>query len=109
MTYELSRRALKELGRDTRFKDNIRYYNFRRNFTSQERQRVLSRVTLYLKSTISYSLLDAISNILFFFDRLRMVYYASLAVYLGREIYKPYLSLPIRLSGLFINIREYWS
>ncbi|THC96071.1 hypothetical protein EYZ11_004444 [Aspergillus tanneri] len=49
MTYDSSRQALQELGRDARFKDNIGYYNYRRwttnkvnwNFTSQERKRVL--------------------------------------------------------------------
>jgi hypothetical protein len=30
MTYESSRRALKELGRDARFEDDIGHYNFRR-------------------------------------------------------------------------------
>ncbi|KAJ5708139.1 hypothetical protein N7488_007940 [Penicillium malachiteum] len=67
MTYESSRQALKELGRDAKFEDDIGHYNFRRwtanevnrqenfvipidvdeqllgNFTSQERQRVLGQ------------------------------------------------------------------
>ncbi|CAG8005703.1 unnamed protein product [Penicillium nalgiovense] len=51
MTYESSRRALQELGRDARFENDIGHYNFRRwaanevnrNFTSQERQRVLGQ------------------------------------------------------------------
>ncbi|KAJ5289237.1 hypothetical protein N7478_002267 [Penicillium angulare] len=51
MTYESSRQALKELGRDARFEDDIGHYNFRcwtandvnPNFTSQERQRVLGQ------------------------------------------------------------------
>ncbi|OJJ79315.1 uncharacterized protein ASPGLDRAFT_137070 [Aspergillus glaucus CBS 516.65] len=51
MTYESSRQALRELGRDARFEDDIGHYNFRRwtanevnrNFTSQERQRVLGQ------------------------------------------------------------------
>ncbi|KAI3287650.1 hypothetical protein DTO002I6_7616 [Penicillium roqueforti] len=51
MTYESSRRALHELGRDARFENDIGHYNFRRwvanevnrNFTSQERQRVLGQ------------------------------------------------------------------
>ncbi|KAJ5473965.1 hypothetical protein N7475_003531 [Penicillium sp. IBT 31633x] len=51
MTYDSSRQALKELGRDARFEDDIGHYNFRRwtanevnkNFTSQERQRVLGQ------------------------------------------------------------------
>lgn len=29
MTYELSRQALRELGRDARFENDIRHYNFR--------------------------------------------------------------------------------
>ncbi|KAJ6021273.1 hypothetical protein N7540_006777 [Penicillium herquei] len=51
MTYESSRLALKELGRDARFEDDIGHYNYRRwtanevnkSFTSQERQRVLGQ------------------------------------------------------------------
>ncbi|KAJ6045745.1 uncharacterized protein N7446_012609 [Penicillium canescens] len=51
MTYDSSRQALKELGRDARFEDDIGHYNYRRwtanevnkNFTSQERQRVLGQ------------------------------------------------------------------
>ncbi|KAK2801732.1 hypothetical protein FQN50_007647 [Emmonsiellopsis sp. PD_5] len=51
MTYDSSRQALQELGRDARFEDNIGHYNYRRwtanevnrNFTSQERQRVLGQ------------------------------------------------------------------
>ncbi|KAJ5205120.1 hypothetical protein N7472_001568 [Penicillium cf. griseofulvum] len=51
MTYDSSRQAFKELGRDVRFEDDIGHYNFRRwtanevnrNFTSQERQRVLGQ------------------------------------------------------------------
>ncbi|EGC45731.1 conserved hypothetical protein [Histoplasma capsulatum var. duboisii H88] len=51
MTYQSSREALRELGRDARFEDDIGHYNFRRwaanevnrNFTSQERQRVLGQ------------------------------------------------------------------
>ncbi|CAG8128817.1 unnamed protein product [Penicillium nalgiovense] len=51
MTYESSRRALQELGPDARFEKDIGHYNFRRwvanevnrNFTSQERQRVLGQ------------------------------------------------------------------
>ncbi|EKV17642.1 hypothetical protein PDIP_30550 [Penicillium digitatum Pd1] len=51
MTYDLSRQALKELGRDARFEDDTGHYNFRRwtanevnkNFISQERQRVLGQ------------------------------------------------------------------
>ncbi|KAJ0415015.1 hypothetical protein BJY00DRAFT_327273 [Aspergillus carlsbadensis] len=52
MTYDSSRQALKELGQDARFEDDISYYNYRRwtanevnraNFTSQERQRVLGQ------------------------------------------------------------------
>ena len=47
---------------------------------------LVSRVTRFLKNITSHSLLYAIFNILFSFDRLRRVYYASLAVYLGRGI-----------------------
>ncbi|CEL09489.1 hypothetical protein ASPCAL12624 [Aspergillus calidoustus] len=51
MTYDSSRQALQELGRDARFEDEIGHYNYRRwtanevnrNFTSQERQRVLGQ------------------------------------------------------------------
>lgn len=51
MTYDSSRQALKELGRDAKFEDDIGHYNYRRwvanevnrNFTSQERQRVLGQ------------------------------------------------------------------
>ncbi|CAP91150.1 Pc13g00810 [Penicillium rubens Wisconsin 54-1255] len=51
MTYDSSRQALQELGRDARFEDDIGHYNYRRwtanevnrNFTSQERQRVLGQ------------------------------------------------------------------
>ncbi|KAF7164504.1 hypothetical protein CNMCM6106_001022 [Aspergillus hiratsukae] len=51
MTYDSSRQALNELGRDARFEDDIGHYNYRRwtanevnrNFTSQERQRVLGQ------------------------------------------------------------------
>ncbi|KAL4861156.1 hypothetical protein BDV12DRAFT_208310 [Aspergillus spectabilis] len=42
MTYDSSRQALQELGRDARFEDDIGHYNYR-NFTSQERQRVLGQ------------------------------------------------------------------
>ncbi|GKZ75057.1 hypothetical protein AnigIFM50267_002296 [Aspergillus niger] len=51
MTYDSSRQALQELGRDAGFEDNVGHYNYRRwtakevnrNFTSQERQRVLGQ------------------------------------------------------------------
>ncbi|KAL1885235.1 hypothetical protein Plec18167_001892 [Paecilomyces lecythidis] len=51
MTYDSSRQALRELGRDARFEDDIGHYNYRRwtanevnrNFTSQERKRVLGQ------------------------------------------------------------------
>ncbi|KAI2788543.1 hypothetical protein POX_e06562 [Penicillium oxalicum] len=51
MTYNSSRQALRELGRDAKFEDDIGHYNYRRwaanevnkNFTSQERQRVLGQ------------------------------------------------------------------
>ncbi|OJJ62706.1 hypothetical protein ASPSYDRAFT_65810 [Aspergillus sydowii CBS 593.65] len=51
MTYDSSRQALQELGRDARFEDDIGHYNYcrwtanevNRNFTSQERQRVLGQ------------------------------------------------------------------
>ncbi|OJJ62717.1 hypothetical protein ASPSYDRAFT_86371 [Aspergillus sydowii CBS 593.65] len=51
MTYDSSRTALQELGRDARFEDDIGHYNYcwwtanevNRNFTSQERQRVLGQ------------------------------------------------------------------
>ncbi|EED16117.1 conserved hypothetical protein [Talaromyces stipitatus ATCC 10500] len=51
MTYDSSRQALRELGRDAKFEDDIGHYNYRRwtanegnrNFTSQERQRVLGQ------------------------------------------------------------------
>lgn len=35
MTYELSRQALRELGRDARFEDDIGHYNFRRQATNK--------------------------------------------------------------------------
>ncbi|KAJ5887370.1 hypothetical protein N7495_007411 [Penicillium taxi] len=51
MTYNSSRQALRELGRDAKFEDDIGHYSYRRwaanevnrNFTSQERQRVLGQ------------------------------------------------------------------
>ncbi|BCR90303.1 uncharacterized protein ACHE_60189S [Aspergillus chevalieri] len=51
MTYNSSREALQELGRDARFEDDIGHYNYRRwtanevnrTFTSQERKRVLGQ------------------------------------------------------------------
>ncbi|KAL2861060.1 uncharacterized protein BJX67DRAFT_391634 [Aspergillus lucknowensis] len=51
MTYDSSRQALKELGQGARFGDDINHYNYcrwtanevNRNFTSQERQRVLGQ------------------------------------------------------------------
>lgn len=120
MTYESSRRTLKELGRDARFKTILDITTFAvgprmKSIVSYSRAQSLkmlspclrkclltrsgqgtslarsgkgclvSRVTRYLKSTTSHSSLDAISNMLFFFDRLRKVYCASLAVCSGRE------------------------
>ena len=46
---------------------------------------LVSRVTQILKSTISRSSLDEISNTSFSFGHLRKVYCASLPVCLGRE------------------------
>ncbi|EED12255.1 hypothetical protein TSTA_003170 [Talaromyces stipitatus ATCC 10500] len=51
MAYASSRDALRELGRDAEFEDDVVHYNYRcwtaneanRNFTSQERQRVLGQ------------------------------------------------------------------
>ncbi|RAO74324.1 uncharacterized protein BHQ10_010336 [Talaromyces amestolkiae] len=51
MAYASSREALQELGRDAKFEDDVGHYNYRRwtaneanrNFTSQERQRVLGQ------------------------------------------------------------------
>ncbi|KAJ5438594.1 uncharacterized protein N7458_009592 [Penicillium daleae] len=51
MTYNSSRQALRELGRDAKFEDDIGHYNYRgwaanevnKHFTSQERQRVLGQ------------------------------------------------------------------
>ncbi|KAF5015788.1 hypothetical protein F66182_12752, partial [Fusarium sp. NRRL 66182] len=51
MAYTSSREALRELGRDAKFEDDIGHYNYRRwtanevnrHFTSQERQRVLGQ------------------------------------------------------------------
>ncbi|KAN0069176.1 Protein of unknown function (DUF3435) domain containing protein [Elaphomyces granulatus] len=50
MTYDSSRQALKDLGRDAGFEDDLGHYNYRhwaaneaRNFTSQERKRVLGQ------------------------------------------------------------------
>ncbi|PYH89774.1 hypothetical protein BO71DRAFT_464394 [Aspergillus ellipticus CBS 707.79] len=51
MIYDSSRQALQELGRGARFEDDIGHYNYRRwtsnevnrNFTSQERKRVLGQ------------------------------------------------------------------
>jgi hypothetical protein len=47
---------------------------------------LVSRVMLFLKNITSHSSLHAISNMLFSFNRLRRVYYASLAVCSGRGI-----------------------
>jgi hypothetical protein len=43
MTYDSSRQALKELGRDARFEDDIGHYNCRR-WTAYEVNRMSSRV-----------------------------------------------------------------
>ncbi|EED15808.1 conserved hypothetical protein [Talaromyces stipitatus ATCC 10500] len=51
MAYATSREAMRELGRDAKFKDDVGHYNYRRwtaneanrHFTSQERQRVLGQ------------------------------------------------------------------
>ncbi|KAI3015039.1 hypothetical protein CBS147347_11311 [Aspergillus niger] len=80
MTYDSSPQALQELGRDAGFEDNVGHYNYRRwtanevnrNFTSQERQRVLGQSgDAVLKNTTNHSLATGISSMSFFSDRLR--------------------------------------
>ncbi|KAJ5649238.1 uncharacterized protein N7484_002961 [Penicillium longicatenatum] len=108
MTYESSRQALKELGRDARFEDDIGHYNFRR-WTANEvnlrsgKECLVSLATLFLKSITNHNLLDAISRMLFFFDRLRKGYYALPGVCSGKGILMLHPSSPKRINVLFVN------
>ncbi|KAJ5887369.1 hypothetical protein N7495_007410, partial [Penicillium taxi] len=102
MTYELSRQALKELGRDAKFKDDIRYYNFRR-WTGILRARsgkgcLVNLATPSLKNIINHNLLDAISSMSFFFDHLRRALYVLPEVCLGKGMFTLYISFRICIS-----------
>jgi hypothetical protein len=48
MTYDSSRQALKELGRDARFEDDIGHYNYRR-WTANEVNRAFPATRLVLR------------------------------------------------------------
>lgn len=50
MTYDSSRTALQELGRDARFEDDIGHYNYRRG-TANEVNRKLPSIELTLAKT----------------------------------------------------------
>jgi hypothetical protein len=52
MTYDSSRQALKELGRDARFEDDIGHYNYRR-WTANEVNRTFPETRLVLRETTS--------------------------------------------------------
>ena len=43
MTYESSRQALRELGRDARFEDDIGHYNYRRWTANEVNRKLLVR------------------------------------------------------------------
>ncbi|KAJ5887353.1 hypothetical protein N7495_007394, partial [Penicillium taxi] len=99
MTYESSRQALKELGRDAKFKDDIR----------SGKGCLVNLATPSLKNIINHNLLDAISSISFFFDHLRKALYISPEVCLGKGMFILYISFRIRISMQFTKIRIFYS
>lgn len=59
MTYESSRQALKELGRDAKFEDDIGHYNFRRWTANEVNRKLLLRqnehaIIMKAKKTLCY-------------------------------------------------------
>lgn len=61
MTYDSSRQALQELGRDARFEDDIGHYNYRR-WTAKEISRKFPASGLILAETTSALETDMFSN-----------------------------------------------